>query len=86
MQKHVNLCKSCRSRQDVSNEYLLAKFGVDTAENEPLKVHLIFDPRDFIFTEPHRPPQAAQLALCLRVDLFLHLDERFPRGLYLKRS
>ena len=30
--------KSCRSRQQVSNEYLLAKFGVDTAENEPLKV------------------------------------------------
>ena len=28
-------CKSCRSRQELSNEYLLAKFGVDTAENEP---------------------------------------------------
>ena len=34
--------KSCRSRQELSNEYLLAKFGVDTAENEPLKVCLIF--------------------------------------------
>ena len=31
-------CKSCRSRQELSNEYLLAKLGVDTAENEPLKV------------------------------------------------
>ena len=38
-------CKSCRSRQELSNEtdsysneYLLAKIGVDTAENEPLKV------------------------------------------------
>ena len=41
-------CKSCRSRQELSNEYLLAKFDVDTgiarstaaaaAENEPLKV------------------------------------------------
>ena len=30
--------KSCRSRQELSNEYLLAKIGVDTAENEPLKV------------------------------------------------
>ena len=37
--------KSCRSRQELSNdpnsnEYLLvvAKFGVDTAENGPLKV------------------------------------------------
>ena len=34
-------CKSCRSRQEHSNrtyEYFLAKFGVDTAENEPDKV------------------------------------------------
>ena len=31
-------CKSCRSRQELSNEYLLAKFGVDTEENEPCKV------------------------------------------------
>ena len=27
--------KKCRSRQELSNEYLLAKIGVDTAENEP---------------------------------------------------
>ena len=25
----------CRSRRELSNEYLLAKFGIDTAENEP---------------------------------------------------
>ena len=31
-------CKSCRSRQELSNEYLIAKFGIDTAENEPSKV------------------------------------------------
>ena len=30
--------KSCISRQELSNEYLLAKVGVDTAENGPLKV------------------------------------------------
>jgi len=48
-------CKSCRSRQELSNEYLLAKIGVDTAENEPLKVHLIFKLWDLIFTEPPRP-------------------------------
>ena len=30
--------KSCRSRQELSNEYLLAKIGFDTAENEPSKV------------------------------------------------
>ena len=32
--------KSCRSRQELSNEYLLAKIGFDTAENEPLKVRI----------------------------------------------
>ena len=34
----AKVCKSCRSRQELSNEYLLAKIGVDTAENEPLQV------------------------------------------------
>ena len=28
----------CRSRRELSNEYFLAKFGFDTAENEPIKV------------------------------------------------
>ena len=28
----------CRSRRELSNEYLLAKFGFNTAENEPCKV------------------------------------------------
>ena len=28
----------CRSRRELSHEYLLAKFGFDTAENEPLHV------------------------------------------------
>ena len=28
----------CRSRRELSNEYLLAKIGFDTAENEPSKV------------------------------------------------
>ena len=42
----------CRSRRELSNEYLLAKFGFDTAENEPeygywislIFVSLIFGP------------------------------------------
>ena len=34
----VKTYKSCRSRQELSNEYFLAKFGIDTAENEPDKV------------------------------------------------
>ena len=28
----------CRSRRELSNEYLLAKIGVDTAENEAVEV------------------------------------------------
>ena len=28
----------CRSRREFSNEHFLAKFGIDTAENEPCKV------------------------------------------------
>ena len=28
----------CRSQRELSNEYLLAKIGVDAAENEPLEV------------------------------------------------
>ena len=36
--KGAKMCKPCRSRQGLSNEYLLAKCGVDTAENGPLKL------------------------------------------------
>ena len=46
----ANICKSCGSRQELSNEYLLVKIGVDTAENEPLK---IWRKIQFIF---HSPP------------------------------
>ena len=28
----------CRSRRELSNAYFLAKFGFDTAENEPCKI------------------------------------------------
>ena len=35
--KGAQACKSGRSRE-LSNEYFLAKFGFDTAENEPLEV------------------------------------------------
>ena len=34
----AKVCKSCKSRHELSNESLLAKFGFDTAENEPPKV------------------------------------------------
>ena len=49
-------CNFCRSRQELSNEHLPSQFGVDTAENEPLKVLLIIQPWDLIFTEPPPPP------------------------------
>ena len=45
-------------KQELSNEYLLPNFGVDTDENEPLEVHLIIKPWDLIFTEPPRPLRA----------------------------
>ena len=32
------MCKICRSRKILKNEYLVAKIGFDTVENEPLKV------------------------------------------------
>ena len=38
MPSGAKACKSCRSREELSNEYFLAKFGFDTAENEPCKV------------------------------------------------
>ena len=63
--------KFCRSRQELSNEDLLAKMGVDTAGNEPLKVHLIFQPWDRIFTEPSRAPRtfSARELLALALPL-----------------
>ena len=61
MQRDVNLIdlvKSFPSNQipiPTNIYYALAKICVDTAENEPLKVHLIFKLLDLIFTEPPRP-------------------------------
>ena len=45
-------CKFFRSRQELSQRIFTCKIGVDTAENEPLKVLLIIQPCDLIFTEP----------------------------------
>ena len=35
-------CKCDRYRQELSNEYLVAKIGVHTAEDDPLKVRSLF--------------------------------------------
>ena len=53
----------CRSRRELSNEYLLAKVGVDTAENEPLEV---WGKIQFII---HLPPS-------LRLSLSLSQERR----------
>ena len=37
------VCNFCRSRQGLSNEKLLAKIGVDTAENDPIKIWMWFN-------------------------------------------
>ena len=58
--KGAKACKSCRSRQDLSNEYLLAKFGFDTAENEPpkrvQKIYALKDPVGDIDSPSLLPP------------------------------
>ena len=38
---------SCKSRRERNNEYLLAKIGFDTAENEPCKVCPLKVPKSF---------------------------------------
>ena len=43
----------CRSRRELSNTYLLAKFGFDTAENEPLIVCTIELQNDSLIFSPH---------------------------------
>ena len=77
MQKHVNLVDLVKSFPTSLSivtfsqyslptniyHYLVAKIGVDTAENEPLKVPSIFKLWDLIFTEPPRPmPLATAVA------------------------
>ena len=58
----------------LKNDYLDAKIGVDTEENEPSKVlwfYLIFiPPRDLIFTYVYRPLGT--------VLLYGHLDKQPP--------
>ena len=67
MQKIAKVCKSCRSRQELSNEYLLAKIGVDTAENEPLEV---WGKSQFII---HSPPYGNRMLLLLLLLMLLLL-------------
>ena len=73
MQKSVNLVDLVKS-YPYSNEYLLAKIGVDTAENEPLKDGLVFKLWDLIFTEPPRPGCAELLVELRRLLMMFKAD------------
>ena len=52
----------CRSWRDLSNEYLLAKIGVDTAENEPPEV---WGKIQFII---HLPPRPRRVSSAIQAD------------------
>ena len=65
-------CKSSRSRQELSNEYLLVKIGVNTAENEPLEVYLIIKPWDLIFTVRRPAPADYRWQSCPLARLSSH--------------
>ena len=43
-----------RSRQELSNEYVVAKIGVDTTENERFNAHVILKLWDCIVADPPR--------------------------------
>ena len=60
--------QSCRSRQELSNAYLLAKFGFDTAENEPCKVC-----RRAVTAQRWSPSMMAQRPMALPVFRSFHL-------------
>ena len=53
----------CRSRRELSNEYLVAKIGVDTAENEPSKVCPLS-----VYRSPRFPKEYAAPAAPVAVD------------------
>ena len=50
--KGAKMCKSCRSREELSNEYLLSKFGVDTPENGPKVCQKLEENREIIGRTP----------------------------------
>ena len=72
--KTVQRSALCRSRRELSKEYLLAKIGVDTAENEPLEVwEKLFN---IIHSCPypwHGTVETELFELCTSHGLFAHL-------------
>ena len=68
----------CRSRREVSNAYFLAKFGFDTAENEPSKVRGR-RPR-------HRPSGRREVASAADLEAILQENEKLKRELKATRK
>ena len=62
----------CRSRRELSNEYLLAKFGFDAAENEPCKVCLL---------SAYRSPRYAEVKPVEREDVAIEDSAEVARFL-----
>ena len=60
--KAVQRSALCRSRRELSNAYLLAKIGVDSAENEPCKVCPLY---------VYRSPRCVSICLCLCASVCL---------------
>ena len=66
----------CRSRRELSNAYLLAKIGVDTAENEPLEVWGENSIQYSLHSLPPMPETAQQMLKTPRHDCASHLFSR----------
>ena len=64
--KTVQRSAVCRSRRELSNEYLLAKVGFDTAENEPCKVALLLAVRFFSRAPPTSSSACAMASSAVR--------------------
>ena len=60
--KTVQRSALCRSRRELSNAYLLAKFGFDRAENKPSKASLSARPRTPAVPFARRPHAGLQRA------------------------
>ena len=61
----------CRSRRELSNEHLLAKIGVDTAESEPCKVCPLSayrSPRYFFYIIQNVLTQKRYVGICANLE------------------
>ena len=77
----------CRSRRELSNEYLLAKIGVDTAENELLQVLFkIIQYYSIVSLEEPQQVDAAALELAVQVRRLVHASRGWARNEESSRS